>query len=94
MTILAWTCRRLGHSSIVQRLKQLMKNNNPHLFFLIETLAPLDKVSSIIRSNGFTGICGLNPERHSGGLLWAWKDNFQVTPIQITRHWIHIKVEY
>ena len=90
MKIMAWNCRGLSCPFTVQRLKQLLKQVNPQFLFLAETLTNQENISKLINPFGFSKFCGLDPEGHSGGLVLAWQDDFQVSPVAVTKHWIQL----
>jgi hypothetical protein len=75
MILLSWNCRGLGNPRTVQDLCQLVKNKQPSLLFLMETISKRQKLERLRIRLGFEGMFAVDPVGRSGGLVLFWKED-------------------
>uniref|UniRef100_A0A803PNH7 Reverse transcriptase domain-containing protein n=1 Tax=Cannabis sativa TaxID=3483 RepID=A0A803PNH7_CANSA len=79
MKILSWNARSLGNPSAFRHLRLLVKQQSPHILFLMETKLPQNSISRFRQTLNFAN--GLESPRSGlgGGLLLLWHQNIDVT---------------
>ena len=73
LKILSWNCCGLGNPMTVQRLKDLKKELDPDIIFLMETKNPPEFVTSTLDPLNFESLYHVPPHSPGGGgpsLLW------------------------
>ncbi|GMI69890.1 hypothetical protein HRI_000658300 [Hibiscus trionum] len=78
MKLLSWNVRGLGQSRTVNRLKNMLRDVNPSVIFLIETKLQSKRMEGVRKSCGFINGIDVASNGRSGGLSLAWKNNSKV----------------
>ncbi|KAF7831916.1 ribonuclease H [Senna tora] len=89
MTFISWNCRGLSCPSIVQRLKQLLKEHRPSFIHLSETMLQFSMVSNILSKQGYDKHVGVSSEGKSGGMVLAWSNVVTCSVLEVIKNWIH-----
>jgi len=82
MIIISWNSRGLGNPRTVRDLHQMVKEKQPNLVFLMETLSQKSHLERIKQRLGFDGLFVVDLVHKSGGLhlcgkwLETWKSIF------------------
>ncbi|KAJ1432733.1 Endonuclease/exonuclease/phosphatase [Sesbania bispinosa] len=78
MITLSWNCRGLGNPRAVCTVQRLLRREDPHLVFLMETKCLLGEMKAIKRKVGYPNLiavdCNGSGNRRAGGLAMMWKD--------------------
>ncbi|XP_052486336.1 uncharacterized protein LOC128041067 [Gossypium raimondii] len=78
MKIICWNVRGLGSPRAVRKLRFLLKQNNPQLVFLMETIVNEKRMEAIRRRCGFTNGLEVGAVGTRGGICLAWREEVQI----------------
>lgn len=93
MKILSWNCQGLGRALTVRNLRDLVKNNNPSIIFLMEKKIKSGRIKKISRRCDFSQELYIEPEGLSGGLALWWHSSISLTVLYKSKNIIHTQVE-
>lgn len=92
MKTICWNTRGLENPCGVRALHDLIRLEDPDLFFLIETKLMVRRLERIRIRTGIHGCLRVDSEGRGGGLVLLWKDNLDTQLINFSQHHIHINV--
>ncbi|KAF7804493.1 putative LRR receptor-like serine/threonine-protein kinase [Senna tora] len=69
----------------------MLTEQKPDLVFLSETLSTTTMATNIIQRFGLTHSTGTDVLGRSGGMIAAWNDTTNISVIDVSQHWIHLK---
>lgn len=90
MKFLSWNCRGFRASPTIRRLRRIIKQKNPTVVFLAESLCPVHVTKIFFSSAGLSNVTRVDSQGRSGGLVLAWSDLFACTILDLCPHWIHL----
>ncbi|GMI97858.1 hypothetical protein HRI_003455100 [Hibiscus trionum] len=79
MKLLSWNVRGLGQPQTVGRLNQKLRDENPCIFFLIETKLTAGRMAKVRKRCGFPNGIDVDAVGRSGGLSMGWKNSCDIT---------------
>lgn len=74
MNCLSWNCRSLGKARTVRVLNDLIKDRNPDVVFLIETISQANKIEELRIKLGYSQCFAVDCVGRSGGLAMMCKE--------------------
>ncbi|GMJ01587.1 hypothetical protein HRI_003827900 [Hibiscus trionum] len=90
MKILSWNVRGLGQSQTIGCLRNVLRDVNPTIIFLIETKLQCSRMEKVQKSCGYQFGIDFSSNGRSGGLSLAWKSNCKVTLCSFSAHHINV----
>ncbi|GMJ06057.1 hypothetical protein HRI_004274900 [Hibiscus trionum] len=93
MKLLSWNVRGLGQSRTVNRLKNMLRDVNPAVVFLIETKLQSARMEGIRKLCGYNNGIDVASIGRSGGLSMAWRTNSQIRVLSYSERHIDILFE-
>ncbi|XP_024196014.1 uncharacterized protein LOC112199199 [Rosa chinensis] len=90
--ILVWNCRGLNNSETQDALVSLVRQRNPSIIFLSETLASPDLLSDVRRNLGFDGVICSPCSDECRGLGLFWHNEIPVRLRNYSTNHIDVKV--
>ncbi|XP_042969117.1 uncharacterized protein LOC122301806 [Carya illinoinensis] len=85
MSLLTWNCRGLGNPRSVRILRNLTKEKNPFLVFLMETKSRKQKLEEVRLQLQMYGCFAVDSVNLSGGIALLWREEWQVKVISYTK---------
>lgn len=90
---LIWNCRGIGQPSVVRSLKMLIKQHQPSFIFLSNIkCSDVVKVHNFVKNISFDCSECIPVMGKSGGLLLAWKSNFNLNIVCSSSNFINCLV--
>ncbi|XWS44745.1 hypothetical protein CRYUN_Cryun15aG0073700 [Craigia yunnanensis] len=93
MKCLSWNCLGLGNPRAVRALKELVKQEDPHVIFLYETKLHVNKLDVIRRKCKMDACVGVSFEGSSGGLAMLWTEEVKLKLLSFSNRHIDMRVE-
>ncbi|KAA3467329.1 reverse transcriptase [Gossypium australe] len=93
MKSISWNVRGLGSPRATRRLRYFLKQQNPHMVFLMETKFDKQCMEKVRRSCGFPNGIEIEAEGSRGGLCLAWKEDIKVTLRSFSKNHIDVMVK-
>ncbi|XP_074342276.1 uncharacterized protein LOC141679766 [Apium graveolens] len=93
MNVLSWNCRGVGRPRKVQFLFNIVRQEQPYLVFLCETIAVKSKLEYVQNKLGYEGLFVVDPVGRSGGIALLWKEKEQVDILGFSQHHIDARVK-
>ena len=78
MSVIAWNCRGLGSSLVVQTLTVDVRTKHPLLVFLSKTKAEVSRIKGIQNKIDFRQGITIPSDGQSGGLALLWREGTNV----------------
>ena len=78
MNIVSWNCRGLGNPRAIRAFKELIKEKDPIIAFVMETRMEARRVEGLKNRVGFSNVFAVNRCGRSGGLALFWDNNVKV----------------
>ncbi|GMI90334.1 hypothetical protein HRI_002702700 [Hibiscus trionum] len=79
MKLISWNVRGLGKPQAINRLRNSLRGNHPHILFLMETKLDRRRMERVRRSCGFLFGIDVDAVGSRGGLSLGWKPDIDVT---------------
>ncbi|GMI75496.1 hypothetical protein like AT4G29090 [Hibiscus trionum] len=79
MKLISWNVRGLGKPRAVNRLRNSLRGNHPHILFLMETKLDRRRMEKVRCSCGFVFGIDVDAVGSRGGLSLGWKHDIDVT---------------
>lgn len=92
MNTLSWNCRGMGLPQKVQFLVDVIRQEQPMVLFLCETMAKRSRMEWVKQKLGFEGLITVDPIGKSGGLALMWKEKEQVEVRSYSKNHIDVKI--
>lgn len=92
MSLISWNCRGLGKASTLNRLRKLISQFHPSIFFLQETKCSSSRSISFCSKLSFKNFWVVDSVGLKGGLLLFWDDNVTLSVLSSCQNWIFCKV--
>ncbi|KAL0404334.1 UNVERIFIED_CONTAM: hypothetical protein Sradi_2074200 [Sesamum radiatum] len=91
MSFLLWNCQGLGNLGTIKGLRDLIRENNPHLVFLAETKCSTSQIEVLKRRLNLFGFC-VESRGKSGGLALFWNKSVDVQLQSFSHYHIDVSV--
>lgn len=92
MNFLSWNCRGTGAKGFTSLVKDLRKEYNASLIFLLETHSSGDKAVKLAKKTGFSGHFIVDAMGQAGGIWCLWDEaNWQVSIIDSSNQFVHMQ---
>ncbi|KEH25772.1 endonuclease/exonuclease/phosphatase family protein [Medicago truncatula] len=92
MSLISWNCRGLGSPNAIPDLKYLVRQFNPDLLFLRETLVHRKKIEELCYVLGFDSCFSVDRTGRSGGLAFFWRTSLNCQLIDYSNNHITIEI--
>jgi exonuclease III len=92
MSIISWNCQGLGNPKAIRILRNLAKEKDPVMMFLIETKLDVKRMEKVRASVGFQYVFTVPSKGRSGGLALMWKDSIEVRVQTFSQHHVDVHV--
>ncbi|KAL4649489.1 hypothetical protein ACB092_01G016900 [Castanea dentata] len=94
MNVIIWNCRGAMKPSFQSYIRELVRNQNPAMFVVMETKVGGDRAREITDRLPFDGAVHTNIIGYAGGLWLLWNsDRVEVTLLTTTEQEIHVTVK-
>ncbi|GMI94996.1 hypothetical protein HRI_003168900 [Hibiscus trionum] len=93
MKLLSWNVRGLGKPRTVGRLNQKLREENPSIFFLVETKLSAARMEKVRKKCGFPNGIDVDAVGRRGGLSLGWKSSCVVSLRSYSDRHIDIIIE-
>lgn len=90
MNCLSWNCRGLGQPRAVRVLCDLVRDRNPDVLFLMETISVGSKMEELRIRMGFVSCFSVDRIGRSGGLAVFWKQNVNCSVFSYSQNHIDL----
>ena len=78
MNAIVWNCQGVGNPRIVRDLEALVRQHNPKLVFLSETMVSESRVKNLRWRLGLKGCLAVDSKGRRGGVALFWDESIQV----------------
>ena len=78
MNAIVWNCRGVGNPRTVRDLEALVRQHNPKLVFLSETMVSESRVKNLRWRLGLKGCLAVDSKGRRGGVALFWDESIQV----------------
>lgn len=93
MNAISWNCRGIGNKGFVPLIKDISREYDATMIFLLEIHASGDRVRKIVSKMGFDGSLIIESLGQSGGIIAIWKTSFwQVDILKQSTQYLHLEV--
>lgn len=93
MNIISWNCRGIGHKGFVPLIKDVAKEYDSSLIFLLEIHASGERVRKFARRTGFDGFFIIDSDGQAGGIIALWRTSiWRVDILKHSNQFLHLKV--
>ena len=92
MSVISWNCQGLGNPKAIRILRNLAKEKDPVMMFLIETKLDVKRMEKVRASVGFQYAFTIPYKGRSGGLALLWKDSIEVKIQTYSQYHIDVHV--
>ncbi|GMI89589.1 hypothetical protein HRI_002628200 [Hibiscus trionum] len=79
MKLISWNVWGLGQSWSVGHLRQKLRDENPCMFFLIETKLQSFKMARVRNKCGYPNGIDVSSNERSGGLSFGWRNSCAIS---------------
>lgn len=93
MNVISWNCRGIGQKGFVPLIKDISREYDASMIFLLEIHASGDRVKKFVSKTGFDGSYSVDSMGQSGGILALWKTS--VWKVQVLNHsnqFLHLEI--
>ncbi|KAF4393544.1 hypothetical protein F8388_023348 [Cannabis sativa] len=84
MKLLSWNCRGLGNPRAKKALRNLIRDQDPDVLFLMETKLVHRRMDGVWRRLGFAGGVVVGSSGAAGGLCLCWKEGIEIEVVSST----------
>lgn len=93
MNIISWNCRGIGQKGFVPLIKDVSKEYDTSLIFLLEVHASGERVRKFARRTGSDGFFIIDSDDQAGGIIALWRTTFwRVDVLKHSNQFLHLKV--
>lgn len=93
MNCISWNCRGIGGKGLVPLIKDISKEYDASMIFLLETHASGEKVRKFIKRTGFDGYHSIDSEGQAGGIIALWHTSlWEVEVLKFSSQFLHMNV--
>lgn len=95
MNVISWNCRGTGAKGFASLLKDMCKEYDASLVFLLETHSSGDMARRQAKKMGLNGMFIIDSQGQSGGMWCLWNDdNWSILVVDHSEQFIHLKVNW
>ncbi|KAL0302975.1 UNVERIFIED_CONTAM: hypothetical protein Sradi_6165600 [Sesamum radiatum] len=92
MSLLIWNCKGMGNPWTVKGLRDLLRDNNPHLVFLAETKCSTSQIENLKKQLNLFGFY-VDSKGKSGDLALLWQKSVDVQLQSFSRYHIDVSIQ-
>ena len=92
MSLISWNCRGLGRPTAISDLKYLIRNYNPAILFLSETIVLTNKIEEFKYLLGYDSCFAVDRVGRSGGLAMFWHSTVNCQIVNYSNNHISLDV--
>lgn len=94
MNVMSWNCRGIGAKGFTCLVKDIRRNYEASLIFLLETHSSGELAQRKIKKMGFTGNFIVDSVGQAGGIWCLWDSNWSVEVLVTSFQYIHMRVSW
>lgn len=93
MSVISWNCRGIGQKGFIPLIKDITREYDASMIFLLEIHASGDRVKRFVAKSGFDGSHVIDSMGHSGGIIALWKTSvWKVDVLNQSNQFLHLEV--
>lgn len=92
MSLISWNCQGLGRPTAISDLKYLIRNYNPAILFLSETIVLTNKIEEFKYLLGYDSCFDVDRVGRSGGLAMFWHSTVNCQIVNYSNNHISLDV--